>query len=516
MTAQTSSEKQDIFKEIIRTLVSVMEYKSDFFRGHSERVARGCVQFAGHLAAHKNITNALYISGLLHDIGMVYIPMEIVNKTEKLTDEEFKIIREHPVIAENILSHLSSLKNILPIIRHHHENFDGGGYPDGIKGDKIPAGARILSIIDSYDAMTSERPHRPALSPEKALEQIRTDAGTIYDPKLANEFIRFKAGKSPAAPEKEAEPKAKNAPAESSPGDQTARSEQQTEPKAEEKEGGDPIQKAVTEVVLAFKRGIVDVPAFPMVIDKIESALKSPDKGLEDVARIIEQDQVITLRLLSMARSAHYGGDSNIQTVPQALSRIGMKDSQTIVTAIAMKSMYETSTPQVNEIMGKIWIHAVATANLARALARQLGEKDETLFLLGLTHDVGKVLLLNGLAKSLFKKEHEKDVDMAKVLESIQAVHASFGGALLKKWGFKNEIITAVINHETPDFSSGTSRTNLILYLANMLTRRIGYSIHENQPDVVGQVIAYLELDGTAIATLLDDVKQTIQKTITA
>ena len=504
MANDPSVDKQDIFREIIRTLVSVVEYKSDFFRGHSERVAANCLLFANYLALQKSFINNLYLAGLLYDIGMVYIPMEIINKTDKLSDEEFKIIREHPVIAVKILSHLRYFKNILPIIRHHHENHDGCGYPDGLKEDQIPVGSRILSILDGYDAMTSDRPHRTALSPEAALQQIREGAGTIYHPKIVDEFIRFMNSRQNAPPEKEASPETASAPVQSRPSakPQTVKPEQ------------NPIQKAVTDVVLAFKRGVVEVPAFPMVIQKIESALQSPDKGLEDVARIIEQDQVVTLRLLSTARSAHYGSDSNIQMVSQAISRIGLKDSQTIVSSIAMKSMYEAEAPQIKELMEKFWIHAVATAHVARAIARQLREKEESLFLLGLTHDVGKVLLLNGLAKSLFNKENEKTADMKSILDSIQAVHAGFGGALLKIWGFKNELISAVSNHETPDFSSGALKTNLILYLANMLTRRIGYSLHQDQPEVIGQVIAYLELDGSAIVKLLEETKQTVEKTI--
>lgn len=506
MANDPNVDHQNIFRETIRTLVSVVEHKSSFFQGHSERVAANCLLFANYLNLQKFSINNLYLSSLLYDIGMVYIPMEIINKTAKLSDEEFKIVREHPVIAEKILCHLRYLKNTLPIIRHHHENYDGSGYPDGLKEDQIPVGSRILSILDGYDAMTSERPHRTALGPEAALQQIRERAGTIYHPKLAEEFIRFMMNRQKAAQETAASPKAGSAPAQSAPA---------AKPRTVKPEEN-PIQKAVTEVVLAFKRGIVEVPAFPMVIQKIENALQSPDKGLEDVARIIEQDQVVTLRLLSSARSAHYGSDSNIQTVSQALSRIGMKDSRTIVNAIAMKSMYEAETPQIKDLMEKFWIHAVATAHVARAVARRLREKEENLFLLGLTHDIGKVLLLNGLAKSLFNKENDKTVDMQNVLDSIQAVHAGFSGALLKIWGFKNEFITAVSSHETPDFSSGAVKTNLILYLANMLTRRIGYSLYEDQPDGIGQVIAYLELDGSAIVTLLEEARQTVEKTITS
>ena len=120
----------------------------------------------------------LYLAGLLHDIGKLYIPLEIVQKSEKFTEDEMALLKQHPVIAEKILCHLGFLQGVLPIIRHHHEAFDGNGYPDGLKGDKIPYGAKALSLMDSFDAMTSPRPQRKALSTAayRRPEMLESDA----------------------------------------------------------------------------------------------------------------------------------------------------------------------------------------------------------------------------------------------------------------------------------------------------------------------------------------------------
>jgi len=505
MAVHLSMSQQDMIKEVIQTLVSVVEHKSEFFRGHSERVATQCILFSSFLTLHRDFINDLYLAGLLYDIGMVYIPMEIINKPDKLSPEEMAAVREHPVIAETILSRLSYLKKALPIIRHHHENYNGDGYPDGLRGDAIPIGSRILSLVDAYDAMTSERPHRAALPQDEALALIREGSGKTFDPHLVDEFIRFITRAKDAS-------RGKIDPPSSPVADGRSPSEQ----KADAAEV-DAVQKAVSDIVLAFKRGIIDTPAFPAVIHKIQNVLRSPDKSLADAARVIEQDQIVTLRLLSMSNSLHYGGGGNVKTVDLALSRIGMKEARNVISALAMKSMYAADNVEIKELMEKFWIHAIATAYATRILAARLREPDEdSLFLAGLTHDVGKVLLLNGLAARLFKNGQTNNVDMEKVLASIQAVHASFGGALLKKWNFSSELISAVINHERPDLSPVASRTSLILYLANMLTRRIGFSPYQEEPEIIKDVMIFLDIDEPAVDAILEEVSSAVEKTITS
>ena len=127
-------------------------------------------------------------AGKLHDIGKIGIPEEILNKPGRLTDEEFGVIKEHPEIGEQILKPLDFLAETWPIVRHHHERWDGKGYPDGLSADAIPRSAAILSIVDSYDAMTSTRPYREGMPKERALEILRDGAGVQWDPALVERF----------------------------------------------------------------------------------------------------------------------------------------------------------------------------------------------------------------------------------------------------------------------------------------------------------------------------------------
>jgi len=127
---------------------------------------------------------------LLHDIGKIGIDGAILNKAGRLTDEEFEIIRRHPDIAANILGSLEFLAEVVPLVRHHHEHFAGGGYPLGLAGTQIPLGARIIPVADAFNAMTSDRPYRASLAREVAIQELIRHSGTQFDPEVVDAFLR--------------------------------------------------------------------------------------------------------------------------------------------------------------------------------------------------------------------------------------------------------------------------------------------------------------------------------------
>jgi HD-GYP domain-containing protein (c-di-GMP phosphodiesterase class II) len=130
------------------------------------------------------------LGAVLHDIGKVRVPESILNKTGKLTDEEWEVMRTHPEVGEHILRPIQSLNAILPIVRHHHERWDGTGYPDKLAGRAIPLGARIVSVCDAYRAMTEDRPYRAALSNQEARKELHEGAGGQFDPDCVEAMIR--------------------------------------------------------------------------------------------------------------------------------------------------------------------------------------------------------------------------------------------------------------------------------------------------------------------------------------
>jgi HD-GYP domain-containing protein (c-di-GMP phosphodiesterase class II) len=166
---------------VVRSLVHTIEAKDYYTRGHSERVNRYAMLMAERLDLDEKQKNTLHWASILHDIGKIGIPEGILNKPGRLTDEEYELIKIHPRKGGDIIKPIDQLADALPAILHHHERYDGGGYPDGLKGEKIPQLARIISVADTFDAITSTRSYRDARSPDKALGIMEEVSGSQLD-----------------------------------------------------------------------------------------------------------------------------------------------------------------------------------------------------------------------------------------------------------------------------------------------------------------------------------------------
>jgi len=176
-------------RNAIEALADAYEAKAHFLKNHSTRVASYAVKLAKACDATADEIETLRHAAQLHDIGMISVPDKILWKKGRLTQQQEKTIREHPVLGEKIVSGLEFLKPLLPVIRHHHERPDAGGYPDGLHGDQIPQLARMLAIADAFDAMTAKRPHREALSVQEAALEIVKKTDLQFDAKLAKIFV---------------------------------------------------------------------------------------------------------------------------------------------------------------------------------------------------------------------------------------------------------------------------------------------------------------------------------------
>ena len=172
-------------------LAEAIDAKDKYTNGHSRRVAEISAKIAEKYGKSKEECEEIYLIGLLHDVGKIGIPNAIINKNGKLTDEEYDIIKTHPVKGYEILSKISVSPN-LPIGAHyHHERYDGKGYPEGLKGEEIPEIARIIAVADTYDAMASRRSYRNSLPMEKIRDEIIKGMGTQFDTKFANIMVEL-------------------------------------------------------------------------------------------------------------------------------------------------------------------------------------------------------------------------------------------------------------------------------------------------------------------------------------
>jgi putative nucleotidyltransferase with HDIG domain len=189
---QHLSELNRLYLATVESLSMAIDAKDQVTHGHIRRVQKYALELARALGIHEDRDlKALEAAALLHDMGKVAVPDHILNKPGRLTPAEYEKMKLHAVIGADILSAVEFPFPVVPIVRHHHENWDGGGYPDGLKGEEIPIGARILSVIDCYDALTSDRPYRRALTTEQALEIIHERRANMYDPRVVDAFDRI-------------------------------------------------------------------------------------------------------------------------------------------------------------------------------------------------------------------------------------------------------------------------------------------------------------------------------------
>jgi putative two-component system response regulator len=177
---------------VLLSLAKVVEQRDNHTAGHCERLAFTGVALGVAMRLDSRHLMSLYLGGYLHDVGKVGIPDSILFKPGRLSDSEWETMRTHPARGEEICKPLKSLQPVLPLIRHHHERLDGTGYPDGLRGNQIPLLARVLQVVDIYDALTNPRPYKQAYSRPRALEILEEEAGRGWrDPEVTGLFVRM-------------------------------------------------------------------------------------------------------------------------------------------------------------------------------------------------------------------------------------------------------------------------------------------------------------------------------------
>lgn len=480
---RSESEFKEWILELVNTLLTIMEEKDGSLKKHSKRVADNSANFCEHyklLPENENFD--LYLAGLLHDFGMVFFPNTLLlSDPNDRSDEEKVQMRKHPVVAETILSNMSSLKGILPFIRHHHESIDGSGYPDGLSGEDIPLGGRILCLFNELDTMIYPYSKEPAASTSDALAAIKNDAGKHFDPELIEQFAEFVEATSA-----------------------------QSDDFLLKKETAS-IKQIFTKIIQDFNSGKILPPVMPQVVKEVKGVIQQPNSTADHVAAVIEKDPVISLRLISVANSPIYRGIHKIRNLKEAIPRLGLKETLNLVIAIANKSLYETDRAQFRILMDKLWVHSLASAYGAKLIAEHLKLDDpENYFLMGLVHDVGKCLLLQAFTNISKTRKINFDVIQA----NIQQGHLSIGGVLLRRWGFDDIVVKVVTRHENLAPKPETEKELLVVHVINLLTRNIGYSLFDEEVDleelesakILGIEPEALEAIGAEIKLIIQDV----------
>ncbi len=182
-------EYEELFIQVVESLATAIDAKDTYTNGHSVRVAEYSKEIAKRYGYDEEKQDAVFMMGLLHDVGKIGVPDSVINKPDRLTDEEFALIKTHPEVGARILSNIKKMPRLADGARWHHERYDGRGYPDGLAGTDIPEEARIIAVADAYDAMTSNRSYRRSLSQEVVRGEIEKSKGTQFDPQFADIMI---------------------------------------------------------------------------------------------------------------------------------------------------------------------------------------------------------------------------------------------------------------------------------------------------------------------------------------
>jgi HD-GYP domain-containing protein (c-di-GMP phosphodiesterase class II) len=187
---QLYEDQRELFSGMVRALTSAIDAKDPYTCGHSERVARVSMRLAEELGCSRDQVETIYLAGQLHDVGKIGIDDTVLRKPDKLTPEEYEHIKTHAAVGHRILSDVKQLDQVLPVVLHHHEQWDGKGYPVGLAGEKIPFLARIVAVADAFDAMGSDRPYRKGMDDEKLDAIFRSGAGAQWDADVVAAFFR--------------------------------------------------------------------------------------------------------------------------------------------------------------------------------------------------------------------------------------------------------------------------------------------------------------------------------------
>ena len=188
---EKTRENEELFIHVVESLADAIDAKDNYTKGHSGRVAQYAKEIAQRYGYDEKQQELIFMMGLLHDVGKIGVPDEVINKRGRLTDEEFNRIKVHPVIGHKILSNIRKMPELADGARCHHERYDGNGYPEGLKGENIPEKARIIAVADAYDAMTSNRSYRGVLPQEKVRAEIEKGKGSQFDPRFADIMLEM-------------------------------------------------------------------------------------------------------------------------------------------------------------------------------------------------------------------------------------------------------------------------------------------------------------------------------------
>ncbi len=401
------------FRETVNLLfaiISVVEPRRAYAVGHSKRVAELARLLAGHLKLSAAETEAIYAAALLHDIGYLALPDEVLSKTEPLTPKEAELLKSYPQVGVHLLSKSSQLDEVGNLIKYHRHRFDGQGGEGDLAGKYLPLGSRIINLVESFDALINPPPHRPKMSVGQALAQLETDGA--FDPDLVKAFQEVLRRKIRARRIEPAEI--------------------------------DAFSARLTEVFKRVKSQGVTAPVFPRLVEVMNRLLSNDRSDLKQISHVIELEPSLALKIVSVANSSLYSGVSPAKSVAEALVRIGLDEARDLLITFIYQNMFQQTSGPFLPIMEKWWEHSLMSAVACQSISvRARFPQPNYGYLLGLLHDIGKPCLLAAFAEEWGQAELEEE-QRTLLLDFIDRHHRVVGEKAVKASGLPEAFVRAV------------------------------------------------------------------------
>lgn len=407
-------------------------------REHGIRVAHLAVEVGRRLELSADEVDAFARTARLVDVGKIGLPDSVLHKRGALQSDEWDLLAEHPVIGAAMLDELADAAGLAPLVRSHHERWDGQGYPDGLAGERIPLASRVIAACDAFVAMTSARTYRSAIDRETAVQQLRTGAGVQFDPRVAETLadLILQPRTSPA-------PQAEESPADDDAGRNGAGAHT-----AAGRPTGSPEVPGMRDLI----ERVQPIPALQSALDAFADALATTAPNRSQILAIIEHDPGLAVAVLRAA------ADKRLEPGPasagEAFDRLGLDELRALTGNVLARDFIWARGAQ-EEVLEGLRLHAVATQRAALRIAAVIDYPDrEELALSALLHDLGKYALAQILPKYPDSiRAHARSPEQAIALERrlLQLDHAMVGSLLARRWFFAERLADAIGGHHVAE-----------------------------------------------------------------
>ena len=402
------------------------------------------VRACSRLGLDRDQQSLVDLCSRVRDVGMLALPDSVVLATGKLAPADWELVNRHPILGAELLASLDGFERAVPVVRSHHERWDGDGYPDGLRAEAIPLLSRIISGADAFVAMASDRPHRRGLGPDAALAHLVQEKGRQFDPRVIDALVSVISG---------------------APGDQAARPEM---PLARRRIAAQSEAIGQQGLAASLARCAV-LPAFAPALERLLLACDdaSSEQATDDALAAVESDIGLTVAVLRAAQGASRRSPTNVSEALRALEREQVREA----VAALPRAAFPWRSP-LEALMHQLRVHAQSVSRAAQRIAREVEFRDtDDLVTVVLLHDVGKLVLAqehDGLQNAWSAPlTPERRVQAERQLAGID--HASLGGLLIDRWGLPRKFSKAVSTHHTAD---GQDELATLVRLADMVAHQ--------------------------------------------